>query len=493
MIPDEKMMRRKSTALGAAIAVLLTFLTTGLTLAVGARTARAQAIPELARWETQMVEWGRRHGAMLQDPNVAFDPKLAATYYDAQRVYLQIAEYTGDLSWRNYAHAAAAIYRDQYVIRHNGGVPGYWNFSHGLATDYLQTGNPQSRNAVLLLARNAAYAPDTTPISWTEPADLSREVAYTIQAYLNAERLGEPRRARLTTLVNQAFGHMDQWFVTRTAPYVRPFMVALTAEALIQHHKASPDPRTIPALVRAADVMWDTMWLPAAESFKYTDRVVPSGGTEPAPDLNLLIAPLYSFLYRETGATRFRDRGDAIFAGGVRRAYLAGPKQFNQSYRWSFQYVKDRSNSAPVNLDVSPASGAGAPGMARTLSACYSDPDGVADIGIAYIQIGIGSNTAQWGLYNASQNRLYLLSDDHSAWLGGFQPGSNNVISTGQGSLNCAATSVSRSGSTLTVNWSLTPPATWAGTTRNIYLYVEDRGRLYDGWDWLGTWTINRP
>jgi hypothetical protein len=39
-----------------------------------------------------------------------------------------------------------------------------------------------------------------------------------------------------------------------------------------------------------------------------------------APDRNRLIAPAYAWLWQLTGAQHHLDRGDAIFAGGVRRA-----------------------------------------------------------------------------------------------------------------------------------------------------------------------------
>jgi hypothetical protein len=48
-------------------------------------------------------------------------------------------------------------------------------------------------------------------------------------------------------------------------------------------------------------------------------------------------------MYQQTGDDTYRDRGDQVFAGGVRGAWLDGPKQFNQNYMWSFDYVKWRS------------------------------------------------------------------------------------------------------------------------------------------------------
>ena len=80
--------------------------------------------------------------------------------------------------------------------------------------------------------------------------------------------------------------------------------------------------------------------MPDAEAFWYDS----TDATAAAPDLNLLIAPAYAWLYRQTGDPAYRDRGDQIFAGGVKLAWL-GAKQFNQNYRWSFDYVRWRSGS----------------------------------------------------------------------------------------------------------------------------------------------------
>ena len=62
-------------------------------------------------------------------------------------------------------------------------------------------------------------------------------------------------------------------------------------------------------------------------------------------NLNLLIAPVYAWLYMRTADTIYRDRGDKVFAGGVKKAWLHGDKQFKQNYHWSFDYVKWRKEA----------------------------------------------------------------------------------------------------------------------------------------------------
>ena len=317
------------------------------------------AIPDLSLWESQMISYGRSHCQQLSKPGRTFDQELLDTYYDAQRVYYQIADYTNDASWNTCAQAAERIYRDKYVIPNNYRVPGYWNFTHGLAQDFLRTNDKTSRTTAISLSQQAAFAPDTTPLEWTRDSELSREVAYAIISYLNSEEVGASRRARLTSLVDQALGHLDQWFVSKSAPYVRPFMAGLTAEALIAYCETldQPEARIVRALTVAMDWLWEHTWLPEEQAFMYTDREVNSGGKEPAPDLNLLIAPAFAWLYRLTGEQRFLERGDQVFSGGVKKAYLIGGKQFNQNYRWSFDYIKWRSSIPLANSLKQPGAG----------------------------------------------------------------------------------------------------------------------------------------
>ena len=152
----------------------------------------------------------------LQYANLVNDSeRLAATYYDATRIYEQIADYTGNAVWDDCASKAKAIYRG-YVMRNNGNVPGYWNFTSGFRMDWERNSDALSKQAAILLSQNAAYCTDTTPPENTVTPSRSREVAYCILSYLNAEDLGAPRRARLTTLTDQALGHVDQWFVSKT-------------------------------------------------------------------------------------------------------------------------------------------------------------------------------------------------------------------------------------------------------------------------------------
>ena len=123
-----------------------------------------------------------------------------------ERVYYQIASYTGDSGWVNYAQMAERYYRDQYVVPHNGKLSGYWNFTTGLRMDYERTGDAASRDAIVLLSQNAFSGP--IPLEWTMGTETSREVAYAITGLINAEAVGAPHQPRLDALIEQALGHL---------------------------------------------------------------------------------------------------------------------------------------------------------------------------------------------------------------------------------------------------------------------------------------------
>jgi len=71
----------------------------------------------------------------------------------------------------------------------------------------------------------------------------------------------------------------------------------------------------------------------------------------PAPDLNQLIGHVYAWIWHMTGDATYRDKADLIFEGGVNGAYLSRGKQFNQSYKSSFDYLTYR-NSAPLRCQA---------------------------------------------------------------------------------------------------------------------------------------------
>src|SRR5205814_10728873 len=127
------------------------------------------------------------------------------------------------------------------------------------------------------------------------------------------------------------------------------------AEGLIMRFDKTGDAPVLPSLPAATDWLWANAWDAGHQSFWNETWLPPPATPFPAqpgaPDLNLLIAPAFAWIYKQTGDTTYRDRGDQVFAGGVLNAFLGNGKQFDQNYKWSFEYVRLRSvtdTTAPV-------------------------------------------------------------------------------------------------------------------------------------------------
>jgi chitodextrinase len=330
--------------------------------------------PWLGQWETRMTSFGQQVCDSLIGNGAA---KLESVYYDGMRVFIQMREYTGTASWETTCMPRArAISRDAYEIPNNGNVQGYRLFTKGLRRDWERNANATSRDTALLLSTKA-YAADSTPLAWTESPEKNREVAYAIMSHIDARALGQAPRTRTTDLVEQAFRHIDQWFTARsyrastsTADtaglpaaagnfYIQPFMVSLTARALIEWNDIVPDSRVLPAVKLAADTLWTWAYQAASQTMWYQNYTANPNATPvvwSAPlfrvgddDLNLLIAPMYEWVYQQTGIQGYRDKADLLFQGAIDTslpgggAYLGAGKQFNQNYIWSFQYVSWRN------------------------------------------------------------------------------------------------------------------------------------------------------
>lgn len=288
----------------------------------------------LVQWEDNMKVYGKLH---IKTPPEGPAYEGFAWYYDGTRNYLQIAAYTKDSTFSDYA----AILDNLYANYALGGIAAWHTFPKGLAMNFLRTGNAVDKAALLNQLNNnvANFADVKTLISWTA----SREISYALETHLAAESIGNPRIANFQNVVEVLFGHFDQWFLSKTATFVQPFMVALACEALIEYFDATNDSRVLPTIKMAIDAIWANSWDVASSSFLYYNN---DGTTMTSPDLNLLIVPAFGWLFKQTGDESYRQKGDLIFNAGVLGAYLVGGKQFSQNYRLSGKYVEWRASPA---------------------------------------------------------------------------------------------------------------------------------------------------
>lgn len=300
------------------------------------------AIPSLSTADTNLATYATQH---CTEP-LPFPGETYSWYYDGLKVYWFTDDRLGGDRSACRTNKRSA-YRD-YVVANNGGVPGYRVFPHGFYLDWQRLAGAQqavSLNALDLL-KNSAYA-NLLDGSRTE---ISREVAYVVSTHRLRKAAGFGTHVKYSRAVSCALGHLDQWFVSATSLYMQPFMVGLTMEALIQYYDRETADTRIPELIKVAcDGLWTggvrQAWVPANASFWYES----SNPTTGAPDLNMLLAHAYAWLYKLTGTAGYQDKADQIFVGAVNGAFLAGGKQWSQFYRLFFDFVAFRNAAAIVS------------------------------------------------------------------------------------------------------------------------------------------------
>ncbi len=264
---------------------------------------------------------------------------MAITYYDAMRVYQNLAiQYPEHATlFLNAAEAAYYLYVVDFLIPGGYAAPGHWNFTTGLYQMYTRLGTQKYKDAILGLSLNAAFAADGVP-SMDGSIDGVRENSYAIMSHLNARKVGQAPRAvtdvRIADLEEQYTRFMNDELIAPSNPDVgtfggvtlQSFMVAIMAEAYKMLYDDSDDASEKAAIImkvqNIADHTWDDKWRPEYGYFWY--------GVDDGPDLNLYIAPMYAWLWNKTGEARNRDRFDIIFSHGVTGGWLDPHKQFNQ-------------------------------------------------------------------------------------------------------------------------------------------------------------------
>jgi hypothetical protein len=236
-----------------------------------------------------------------------------------------------------------------------------------LEKHYLLTGDDKSRAAVL----NTAYMFQLAYLNsnyMTASSGESRIAARVLHAELLAWRLSPagsaPVTFRGTNTAAAQWGPNVETAIGKLVAWQKPdgsypsgavcggqlnYMVGLLDDALIKtydYYVPTTTSRTtlqgtIQTLVqKAADYLWSTQWVAANNAFKYASLDCAGiGGVGAAPDLNLMIVGGYGWLSQRTGNAKYLTEGDAVFAGGVAKAYIQLTKQFNENYTNSFRYL----------------------------------------------------------------------------------------------------------------------------------------------------------
>jgi len=152
--------------------------------------------------------------------------------------------------------------------------------------------------------------------------------------------------------------------------------------------------------------------------------------------------------------------------------------------------VYTKPNTPPEAGVINPSSGSSLPGEERYFTTTYHDFDGWQDLLYGYFRVSTGGARRARFEYRVATNKLYLLNDDGTASLGGYEPGSGGIVENTYCKLNCTNSEVSKSGNTLTVKWAVIFKAPLAGETHDLYLYTKDKSGARTGWQQKGTWSV---
>jgi uncharacterized repeat protein (TIGR01451 family) len=149
------------------------------------------------------------------------------------------------------------------------------------------------------------------------------------------------------------------------------------------------------------------------------------------------------------------------------------------------------ANARPKLGTVDPAGGSGPTEVTTYFTTTWKDTNGWEDLKQCYFHIGdspsiVGNVTL---LYNAAKEKLWLRSDDGTAWTGGFAPGTANLLENSQALVHCDPTTVLGAGDTLSVTWAIEFKPGYTGA-KKTGLKCKDRSKAKAKGKWKGTWTV---
>ena len=364
------------------------------------------AIPGLTTWQNNMVNFNAPPGSAnadlwctnvtdtnpwysLDNGNFSGYMDVPAGYYfeawnyDGGRVYQQVNDYdqwiiqqykpTDPNEWNRCAELALEPYGDTDVGTASGFVQEPNQFPYGMEMNYLRTGNTLYQNAVDLLAHSAAYN-----LFYSGPVYATdiRVSAYLMDDRLADEMVGFPRNtAYMLRAVDVMIGYLDQSYnlnfnnPNQQEYDIHPFMVGLAMEALITYYELdlaegnTPDARIPLEIKKTLDWLEATQYIPQTHSFAYgaydlpvNPNLVP-GSLFDDSELNDLVATAWAWYWSKTNNTTYLNQGDDLFSnvwwsaggqtGGGDGGWTWSVKEYNQVYKWSFDYVRWRSGTNP--------------------------------------------------------------------------------------------------------------------------------------------------
>jgi hypothetical protein len=174
-----------------------------------------------------------------------------------------------------------------------------------------------------------------------------------------------------------------------------------------------------------------------------------------------------------------------------RNVYLYADGLDGQNSGWVKEgtWTPNPSAGPPAIVSLSPNSG---DVISGTFTAVYSDPNGAADLSVAYL-LANTSTAAASGCdvyYEPQTNQLYLANNAGTWITPALTPGVAGTASNSQCTLNAGSSSVNTAGNKLTLNVALSFSSTFVGS-RNLYMYASGLSGQSSGWVKEGSLTLS--
>lgn len=361
------------------------------------------AIPGLATWQSNMVNFSSPPGSSNADfwcTNITVPYSLdngnfsgyfdfpegyphEAWNYDGGRVYQQVNDYdqyiiqhyksTDPHEWMRCAELVLEPYADTEAATGASFAQEANQLPYGMEMNYLRTGNSLYQQGVDLLAHSEAYNLYYSGPVYGHSARLS---GYLMDDRLADEMVGRPRVNAFTLRATDVLlGYLDQSYnLSFSNPNqqeydIHPFMIGLAMEALITYYELdlaegnSPDGR-IPLEIKKVLDWWEaTQYIAKSHTLASDPYDLPqnpslvAGSLFDSTELNDLVTTPWAWYWYKTGNNTYMNQGDDLFlhvwdsAGGQNNGggngWTSSVEQYNQVYKWSFDYVRWRSGQNP--------------------------------------------------------------------------------------------------------------------------------------------------
>jgi len=137
---------------------------------------------------------------------------------------------------------------------------------------------------------------------------------------------------------------------------------------------------------------------------------------------------------------------------------------------------------------MSPGRGSG---LSQVFSFTLNDNVGWQDLGIINVLINssLNGNQSCYLAYSNPLTTLYLMSDSGGGLLPGMPLNGSGFISNSQCAIDGAGSSVTSSGSSLTLNLSVSFSSSYLGDAI-VYVAARDAAGHNSGWQPMGTWSV---